>query len=219
MPFTRSTYSKLAVTLAFAASVGDFVVTFFIGLQYAQYNFLTDSQSDLGTWDSPVAVYMNTWNVTLGIMIIACAICLFRTGFLKTHRERLALWLLAIYGAGEGIGSGLFPFNHVNHELTPVGWVHSIFSGIGITAMIVLSFVLLKAFPRKRSSIMHRILLISAITGMIFILLCLLSRKDFIEDVGLWQRLYLLAYYTMLVALTLGVAKETTRNTITAAVT
>lgn len=201
MPVNKTVYSTIALITSITAAVGDFAVTTIIGLLYKNYNSLTDSQSDLGTYDSPVAIYMNTWEVVLGLLLLICAWCLYKTGFFKTRLQRFAPWLLAIYGLGEGIGSGLFPFNHINHELTTTGWVHSIFSGIGITAMVLLSFVLVKLFSKK-------IFLICAIAGTLFIILCLLSRNDFLEYVGLWQRLYLVAYYVMLIALTMHVSKS-----------
>ena len=108
---------------------------------------------------------------------------------------------------GEGIGSGLFPFNHVNHELTGAGWVHSIFSGVGITAMVILSFVMVKIFPKKKSPQLNKFFFSFACMGAVFIILCLLSRVHFLRFVGLWQRLYLLAYYMMLTTLTLQIFK------------
>ena len=205
MSLTTSAYGRIAVITSFAAAIGDFLVITIIGSFYKNYNSLTDSESDLGTYNSPVALYMNTWNVLLGLLLLTCAWCLYKTGFFKTRLQKLALWLLAAYGMGEGIGSGLFPFNHINHELTPTGWVHSIFSGIGITAMVILSFVLIKLFPKKISPQLNRIFVWCAVVGTTFIILCLLSRSNFLQYVGLWQRLYLVAYYFMLITLTLHV--------------
>lgn len=209
MSRSSSSYGKAAVVTSLVACIGDFLVTTIIGFVYKDYNSLTDSQSYLGTYDSPVAVYMNTWEVILGLLLLICTWCLYKTGFFKTGLHKVALWLLAIYAIGEGIGSGLFPFNHINHELTTTGWVHSVFSGIGITAMVILSFVLVSLFRRKMFPHLNKIFVCCAIAGSVFITLCLLSRKDFIEFVGLWQRLYLLAYYVMLIALMVHVLKAT----------
>jgi len=202
-------YNKVAVIVSWIVTVGDFLVTTIIGLFYKNYNSLTNSQSYLGTYDSPVALYMNIWEVMLGLLLLTCTWSLYKTGFFKTLMQKFALWLLAAYGIGEGIGSGLFPFNHINHELTTTGWFHSIFSGIGITAMVILSFVLIKLFPKKISYRLNKTFVLCAIAGMVFITLCLLSRKDFIGFVGLWQRLYLVAYYFMLITLTVHVSRAT----------
>ena len=207
MPRRSSAYGKIAVITCAFACVGDFVVTTIIGMVYTGYNSLTDSQSYLGTYDSPVAIYMNTWEVVLGLLLLTSTWCLYKTGFFKTGQRKVALCLLAIYAIGEGIGSGVFPFNHVHHELTATGWVHSIFSGIGITAMVALSFMLIKLFPAKMFQRLNKLFVFCAITGFVFIMLCLLSRKNFIEFVGLWQRLYLFAYYVMLIALTVYASK------------
>lgn len=196
-------YNKIAVVTCFIATIGDFLVITLLGFLSKNYNVLTDSESDLGTYNSPVAIYMNTWEVVLGLLLIACAWCLYKTGFFTRGIQKLALWLIVFYALGEGIGSGLFPFNHVNHQLTATGWVHSIFSGIGITAMVILSFILIKLFPKALTPALHKNFIVFAVTGAVFILLCLLSRGDFLNFVGLWQRLYLLAYYLMLINLVL----------------
>jgi hypothetical protein len=159
---------------------------------------------------------MNTWEVLLGLLLVTCAWSLYKTGFFKTPLQRFTLWLLAIYGMGEGIGSGLFPFNHIHHELTGTGWLHSIFSGIGITAMVILSFVQVKLFPKKSSPALNKAFVLFAIVGMLFVIFCILSRQDFLHYVGLWQRLYLLNYYLMLITLTLHISKLTGEHITTA---
>ena len=201
-------FSKIALVTCLIACIGDFIVITIIGYLYKDYNSFTDSQSDLGTYNSPVALYMNTWEVLLGLLLLSCCWCLYKTGWFQSRLQKLALWLLVLYAIGEGIGSGLFPFNHVNHQLTGSGWLHSIFSGIGITAMVILSFVLVKLFPKKRSAQMYSYFLSFALMGALFICLCLLSRVHFLRFVGLWQRLYLLAYYFMLTALTLHIFRS-----------
>ena len=153
MLFRDRPYGIIAVVTSVVAAVTDFSVTTILGILYKDYNSLTDSQSDLGTYQSPVAKYMNTWELILGLVLLACAWCLYKTGFFKSRLQKLALILLAIYAVGEGIGSGLFPFNHINGALTSTGWVHSIFSGFGITSMVILSFLLVKLFPKQHSTV------------------------------------------------------------------
>lgn len=207
-------FAALALIISIIAAIGDFAVTTIIGIQYKEYNSLTDSQSDLGTYNSPVAIYMNTWEVILGLLLLTCAWCLYRTGYFCSRTQKLGLILLAIYAIGEGIGSGLFPFNHINGELTSTGWVHSIFSGFGITSMVILSFLLVRLFPGKRSPQLNKLFLFYAIMGAVFIIFCLLSRGNFLHQVGLWQRLYLVAYYGMLITLTAHVYRDTSNFSV-----
>jgi len=209
MQSREAKYGTVALITSIIAAIGDFAVTTIIGLQYKDYNSLTDSQSDLGTFNSPVAIYMNTWEVLLGLLLLTCAWSLYKTGHFQSGRQKLALTLLAIYAIGEGIGSGLFPFNHVNGELTSTGWVHSIFSGFGITSMVILSFLLISLFPKKRSPRLNVLFFFYAVMGAVFILFCLLSRGNFLHQVGLWQRLYLIAYYAMLITLTVYIYRNT----------
>lgn len=209
---SSSQYSKIAAITCFIATIGDFAITFLIGFLYKSYNFLTDSESNLGNDKSPVAIYMNTWTVLFGLLLITCAWCLFRTDFAKTKLHKLAIWLLIIYSMGEGIGSGLFPYNHVDGQLTTLGWLHSIFSGIGITAMVILSFVLIKLFSKKIFPGLNIAFWFFATTGAVFMLFCVLSRGNFLSDVGLWQRIYVLNYYGMLITLTMHVYHVNNEN-------
>ncbi|MGZ4018895.1 MAG: DUF998 domain-containing protein [Flavisolibacter sp.] len=217
MRFRDRPYATIALITSIIAALGDFVVTTLIGLHYKDYNSLTDSQSDLGTYNSPVALYMNTWEVILGLLLLTCTWCLYKTGFFKLRLQKLALILLAIYAIGEGIGSGLFPFNHINGELTSKGWVHSIFSGFGITSMVLLSFLVVNLFSNKQSPRLKLLFLFYAVMGAVFILFCLLSRGNFLHQVGLWQRLYLLAYYAMLITLTMHVYRNASIHAVTKA--
>lgn len=59
-------FISIGTVACFLACIGDFLVTFLLGSLYKEYNFIEQSQSFLGTSDSPVALYMNIWGVLLG---------------------------------------------------------------------------------------------------------------------------------------------------------
>lgn len=207
MALSRSAYSKIAAVTCILVCLGDFAVTFIIGFMHKGYNFLTQSQSYLGTDKSSVAKYMNAWGVLFSLLFVACAFSLYQTFHVKNKWHIIAVWLIAIYGLGEGLGSGLFPYNHIGDELTLSGKLHSLFSGIGVFALVVLSFVLLKLFSKKLFPKLYRFYLFTAIIGLLLILAFFLSRQDIIPLRGLWQRLFLLDYYLMLIVLTLHQVK------------
>lgn len=204
MKLTERTYSRLAIITCFVACIGDFAVTFIIGFMHKGYNFLTQSESFLGTEDSPVAKYMNAWEILFTVLFLACAYSLYKAGFSKNRWQLTAVWLIVIYGLGEGLGSGLFPYNHIGNELTLSGKLHSLFSGIGVAALVALPYILLKVFPRKDFPKLNGFFLFVAISGPILVLIFLFSRQDLFPLRGLWQRLFLLDYYLMLMVLTVN---------------
>lgn len=201
MGSTSASYGRIAVATCFAACIGDFAVTFVIGFLHGHYDFINQSESYLGTDDSPVAVYMNIWGVLFTILFVVCAWALRRTILSSGRWATIAVWLIAIYGIGEGMGSGLFPYNHVGAELTLSGKLHSLFSGIGVSALVALPYVLLKLFPASAFPALHRLFLIVAISAPTFILLFLLSKDNALPYKGLWQRLFILDYYLLLMVL------------------
>lgn len=203
MKLNSPTYMKIAAACCFAACTGDFAATFLIGFFYKNYNFLTQSESYLGIDNSPVAIYMNTWGIIFSLLFIMLAYALSETVFSKGFWQRTALWLIAIYGLGEGAGSGLFPYNHIGNELTLSGTLHSLFSGIGVIALVLLPLVLLKIFPRHVYPKLNRFTWFVAFSGPLLITAFLLARQNILPLRGLWQRLFILDYYLLLMVMTM----------------
>jgi Protein of unknown function (DUF998) len=196
-----SFFIVIAAACCLVACVGDFAVTSIIGYYYKGYNFLTQSQSYLGTSNSPVATYMNTWGVIFSLLFLIYAYALKRTIFKHGFWQHLAVWLIVIYGVGEGAGSGLFPYNHIGSELTLLGKLHSIFSAIGDIAMVLLPFVLTKVFSKQSFPRLHLHARFVGISGPVLIIIFLLARQHIVPLKGLWQRLFLLDYYSLLIVI------------------
>src|SRR5215218_571564 len=133
MKVQSSTYTKIAVACCLAACIGDFAITTLIGFFHKGNNLLTQSESFLGIDDSPVAMYMNTWGVIFSLLFVLFAYALYKSAFSNGFWRLTAIWLIAIYGLGEGAGSGLFSNNSIGNELTLSGKLHSLFSRIGVT--------------------------------------------------------------------------------------
>lgn len=132
--------------LVFLACIGDFFVTFLLGSLYKEYNFIEQPQSFLGTSDSPVALYMNIWGVLLGVLLIIFAFGLKEAFPQKTKWSVMAFWMVILYALGEGLGSGIFPYNHNGAVLTFSVKLHSVFGGIGMTALIFLPLVVTRIY-------------------------------------------------------------------------
>lgn len=191
----------IATGCCFIACIGDFIITSIIGYFYKDYNFLTQSESYLGTSDSPVAVYMNTWGVVFSLLFLLYGYALRKTIFKEGLWQHIAVWLIVIYGVGEGAGSGLFPYNHIGNELTLSGKLHSIFSAIGDIAMVLLPFVIIKVFPKHLFPKLNLYAWFTAISGPLLIIIFLLAGKNLVPLKGLWQRLFLLDYYLLLIVI------------------
>jgi hypothetical protein len=202
----------MATVCCIVACVGDFALTGIIGYFYKDYNFLTQSESYLGTSDSPVAIYMNAWGVVFSLLFIMYAFALRQTIFKVGLWQHIAVWLIVIYGVGEGAGSGLFPYNHVGNALTLSGILHSVFSAIGDIAMVILPFVLLKVFPKRIFPKMHYYTLFVGITATTLIIIFLLARQHIVPLKGLWQRLFLLDYYLMLMVIAIDMLITNLKN-------
>jgi len=196
----------------FVACVGDFAVTIIIGLNYKNYDALNQSESFLGTSNSPVALYMNTWEVVLSILFVLYAYGLLRTIFIKGFWQHMAVWLIVLYGLGEGIGSGIFPYEHAGGDLALSGILHLLFSTIGVIAIAVNSFVLLKVFPKKELPRINAYTRFVAFSGLFFIILFLLAKMQVMPLRGLWQRLFILDYYSLLIVVAVEMLKKHFRN-------
>lgn len=195
----------IALCCCFAACVGDFLVTFILGWLYDGYSWLEQSQSFLGTGNSPVAPYMNAWGVVFSLLFVGFAYALHRTVLSKGLWPGVAVWLIVFYGLGEGIGSGLFPYNHTGGTLTLSGKLHSLFSGMGEIAIVLLPFVLRRIISRQLYPRLHAYSLFVALSGPVLIVVFLLARQGIVPLRGLWQRLFILDYYSLLVAFALTI--------------
>jgi hypothetical protein len=196
----------------FIACVGDFAVTITIGLIYKEYDALNQSESFLGTANSPVALYMNTWEVIFSILFVLYAYGLLRTIFKKGFWPHLAVWLITIYGLGEGVCSGMFPYEHTASGLAVTGKLHLLFSMIGVVAIAVNAFVLLKVFPKNIFPRLNAYTRVVAFSGLAFIILFLLAKMHVIPLRGLWQRLFILDYYSLLIVVSIHMLVKHFRN-------
>jgi hypothetical protein len=109
----------------------------------------------------------------------------------------------------EEIGSGVFPGNHLDSHLTTVGWVHNILGGIGVAALVMVPFVLLRPESDSITKLFRRFMITISITGITLFLLFSVSRMTipavaFLRSWhGLWQRLFVANYYVVLVVIAL----------------
>lgn len=193
----------LSVIACFVACVGDFVVLFVFGSQYPGYSQLYSTMSSLGATASPVSFIVSSWWIMLGLLFFLFALG-FRLAFSPVNKYvNLAFWLIIIYGAGEGLGSGIFKADHQDGLLVVSAIIHDILGGIGVTALVILPLVMQKIIPRSTIPGFHQLSKFVFVTVLLLLLLFMLRFTDngkieLLSMKGLWQRLFVFVYYVYL---------------------
>jgi hypothetical protein len=190
--------AHLSAIAGLLAAGGDFVVTFILGALYPGYDFVQQSESYLGTADSPVANYMNVWGIIFCLLLMVFAYGLRKTIFSNGVWQTMVVCCVLLYGLGEGAGSGLFPYNHVNGALTLSGKLHSLFGGLAGAAIVFVPFACTKIFTKDGSPRMHAYSWFVFGSGLLLVIIFLISECDIILHKGLWQRLFILDYHLYL---------------------
>lgn len=198
MKNTSSPFIFISAISCFLACAGDFAVTFILGALYPGYNFIYQSESYLGTSESPVAAYMNVWGVVLCFLLIIFACGLKKTIFREGKWQAVGVWFIILYGIGEGAGSGLFPYDHVNNILTLSGKLHSFFGALGGVAITFVPFVCIKIFSKNTYPVMNACCRFAFFFGLIVGIMFLISGDGIIPYKGLWQRIFILNYHLFL---------------------
>lgn len=202
----QKNWIQIGVIAAWLVGVGEFIVDAIIGSRYPGYNWMTQSISYLGQADSPVLLEVAIWGIFFSFFYL-----LFAFGFYKAFGginrwAVLASWMIAIYGLGEGMGSGFSPINPPGTPYTTAAFFHDLLGGIGDVAMVLLPLVVLKIFPRKESSKLFYFSILVTIVGILLSLFFLYAKAQqpddgFLVYKGLIQRLYLLNYIIYFLAI------------------
>jgi hypothetical membrane protein len=212
-----------AVALFVACAV-DFLSMFILGSKCPGYSQISDPISYLGASTSPVSGLFSFIWIILGLLIMVFALGLRAACSPADRYVKIVFWLLILYGLGEGLGSGLFKTDFVNHSLSASFIIHDILGGIGIFALLTLMIIVpkIEGFSGSRS-----FLVFSKIVFFIGILLLLLFSQRFLrkwnsisagiaEYTGFWQRLLLLDFYIYLIVIAVRTLKRRSDLTVPA---
>jgi hypothetical protein len=199
----KGRFVVMAAIAGLVAFAGDFLVTIVLGFFYPNYNHLKLVMSELGTSQSPVAVWIGLWWVVFGFLFFAFAIG-FAAVFAAGKKSALIVALLIVlFGLGAGVGAGLFPMDPAGTEITRVGELHGVFAGTGFFAIAFVPLVSLAVFPRKRVAGIYWLSIAVFVLGLVSFALFVVSEdvpspEGILSYTGLWQRLFLLIHYTYL---------------------
>jgi len=178
---------------------------FWFGSRFPGYNWKTQSMSYLGQDGSPIEHWVTIWGIGVTLLVSIFAYSFFQT-YKSNKWARIAAIALLVYAIGEGLGSGCFPINPPGTDVTLNERLHNIFSGIGDTGIVLLPFILMFMFPRSENRKLHIYLWTVAGVGMVMATFFLIAKyfhsDNLISDYkGVWQRIYILDYYAMLLVI------------------
>src|SRR5512133_339863 len=169
----------LSSVLCIAACTGDLLILYLMGRKFPGYSQVFDTISHLGASVSPVSNQVSSWWIILGLLFIV-----FAAGFAAEYKAKgrpvwIAALLIAVYGLGEGMGSGLFKADRVGGSLTGSALIHDAIGGLGIIAIIILPLVMRRIFRDEK----HRAFYIfSAVIFYVGILTSLLFLSRYSGD-------------------------------------
>ncbi len=211
MSAPSSAWVKAGVISCLLACAGDVVVPEILAGSYPGYNPVMQSESILGAAGSPVAGWFTVWSLCLALLFFVFAWGLQQAFWPTAKRMSLAAWLLMLYAIGEGLGSGIFPFNHSDGVLTVMGKLHAAMSVMGSAALYLLPLVWLLR-PPVQGPRLRAISWATLLLGGLFMLLFGAAKAGLCWGLGLWQRAYLVVYYVYLLTLAWAMYRSMNRE-------
>lgn len=192
---------------------GEWITDIYFGHLFPGYNWHQQSISYLGQVGSPVEQAVKYWGVVFSILLV-----FFARGYWEAFRPgvlpAVVAFLIAIYGLGEGIGSGQFPINPPDMALTTAAKWHNILGGIGDTAIVILPLVLFREFRHRTKLSRYFILVIIlglAMAGLFLVAKWWAPTNLISQFKGLWQRIYVSNYHLMLGVLSFQMMKRSNK--------
>ncbi|RDY22971.1 DUF998 domain-containing protein [Romboutsia maritimum] len=175
--------SKLSWILLIIAIVGDVIVPYILGLFYPNYSQIRDVMSILGNPNSPVKSYYNAWLMIVGTLLLISAFNLYKN-YNRVYKlfSLVVFILVSTFAIGDCIISSIF---------STYSQIHSIGSGIGFTALALVSLIISAIYFRDSNFIGSIMCIVLFILSLVLFILFLVPSSL----IGLWQRLLLVVIY------------------------
>lgn len=175
--------SKLSWILLIIAIVGDVIVPYILGLFYPNYSQIRDVMSILGNPNSPVKSYYNAWLMIVGTLLLISAFNLYKN-YNRVYKlfSLVVFMLVSTFAIGDCIISSIF---------STYSQIHSIGSGIGFTALALVSLIISAIYFRDSNFIGSIMCIVLFILSLVLFILFLVPSSL----IGLWQRLLLVVIY------------------------
>lgn len=201
--------------LCIMACTADLVSLYHLGKEFPGYSQASDTISLLGSRASPVSNIASAWWTILGIVFI-----IFAAGFYAEFRHKgrnalIAGILIAVYGLGEGLGSGLFKIDHPGGTPAMSTIIHDALGGIGIAAVIIVPLFIRKVLsPGKHNSfyIFSGVIFLIGIFSSLLFLARYSGDNILYHYRGLWQRITLVNTYVYFVVVAIMMIRPDLRG-------
>ena len=168
---------------------------------YPNYIHKEMALSVLGSRQSPVKWIYNIWCIVSGVIFCIAPYALYRE---NNCGLTITIWiLLAIYGIGCEIISGLCPLNENRQEEDIITSIHGGSSAIGFMALLVVPLLLALLQLQTTEFIIGLISLLCFVAAFMFFCFFVMGEKEKFSSTvfrygGLWQRLVLISCYVPL---------------------
>jgi len=168
---------------------------------YPNYSHKEMALSVLGSRQNPVKWIYNVWCILSGIVFCIAPYALYQE---SSGGLAIAIWiLLAIYGIGCEIISGICPLNENRHEEDNITKIHGEASAIGFMTLLVVPLILTIMQFKSSEAVIGAISLVSFIAAFVFFCFFIMGEKEKFANTalrygGLWQRLVLVSCYVPL---------------------
>lgn len=165
---------------------------------YPNYIHKEMALSVLGSRQSPVKWIYNIWCIVSGVVFCIAPYALYRE---INCGLTIAIWiLLAIYGIGCEIISGVCPLNENRQEEDIITRIHGGSSAIGFMTLLFVPLLLALLQLQMSKFIIGLISFLSFVTAFVFFCFFIMGEKEKFSSTvlrygGLWQRLVLISCY------------------------
>ena len=181
--------------------VADNLLPLLLARFYPRYKHKEMALSVLGSRQSPVKWIYNLWCIISGVVFCIAPYSIYQE---SCNGLAIAIWiLLAIYGIGCEIISGLCPLNESRQDRDIITKIHGGASAIGF--MMLLIVPLLMAILQYQSSqmLLGTVSIVCFVFALIFFCFFIMGEKEKFDNTvlrygGLWQRLVLAVCYVTL---------------------
>lgn len=168
---------------------------------YRKYKHKEMALSVLGSRQSPVKWIYNLWCILSGVVFCIAPYALYQN---NDSGLEIIIWiLLAIYGIGCEIISGVCPLNEKRQDEDIITKIHGGASAIGFITLLFVPLLLAIMQFQTANIIVGAISLVCFVAAFVFFCFFIMGEKEkFANTVlkygGLWQRLVLVSCYVPL---------------------
>ena len=165
---------------------------------YPNYNHKEMALSVLGSRPSPVKWIYNLWCILSGVVFCIAPYALYQE---NDSGLTIAIWiLLAIYGIGCEIISGVCPLNESRQDEDIITKIHGGASAIGFMTLLVVPLLFVILQFQTANIVLGATSLVCFVAAFVFFCFFIMGEKEkFANTVlrygGLWQRLVLVCCY------------------------